>query len=183
MVLSFLLFFSQATKKYIDQPNVGITGGRVISQPSATSAKVQTLTTFGKLEVYCQSALCIKMLKAQHDGVEFDADPEPEHEEVPAVPAVPAPALKKEVDGGVPVVKDEGGGALSSASSAAGKKRVVMEIDLTNDDSDSDSDDDDEDAASPSAAAAEANKRAKTSSASSSSSSSSSEEIALDFTN
>ena len=129
----------------------------MILQPQPTAAKVQTLTSFGKLEVYCQSSLCIKMLKAQHDGVEFDADGEPEQDEVPAAPAPDQ------------IVKDEAG-----ASSSAGKKRVALEIDLTNDDSDSDSDDDNEGAAAASAAADEAIKRAKTSS--------SSGDIDLDFT-
>ena len=130
----------------------------MITQPLTQSAKVQTLTSFGKLEVYCQSALCIKMLKAQHDGVEFDADGEPEQDEVPAAPAPDQ------------IVKNEAG----ASSSSAGKKRVALEIDLTNDDSDSDSDDDNEDTAAAAAAADESNKRAKTSS--------SSGDIDLDFT-
>ena len=130
----------KATKKCVDQPNVGITVGRVITQMGKLNNN-KTLYKFGKLTVHCQSALCISMLKANHDGVEFDAYSH--HQEV----AAPAP-VKKE-DGGVPVVKDEAGAASSSSSSAAaGKKRAAVEIDLTNDNSDSDdSDDDNEDAA------------------------------------
>ena len=168
----------KATKKCVDQPNVGITVGRVITQVGKLNQN-KRLYKFGKLTVHCQSALCISMLKANHDGVEFDADAH--HQEV----AAPTP-VKKE-DGGVPIVKDEAG--ASSSSAAAGKKRAAVEIDLTNDDSDSD--DDNEDAAATSlvinlqtykaaataaaaAAADESNKRAKTSS--------SSGDIDLDFT-
>ena len=136
----------KVTKKPVDQPSVGNSTGRVVAKCGKLNQN-KKLYEFGKVSVRCQTALFINMLKAQHDGVDFDAEQE-----------VPEP-VKKE-DDGAPVVKDEAG--------SSGKKRAVIEIDLTSLDSDSDNE---ASSSSSSSAGAEANKRVKPS------------EIDLDFTN